>query len=120
MAVPDEIRREIIARARDKKRRFYAYTDLRPCVFNPEQVENESGFAFSPEGAWQFIANKIEDGEPLEEKRLDIPPGEIAYVMQVDLKNGNARIYIKVQLLGNGILCRSFHYSTEPTAPGNP
>lgn len=115
MAVSNEIRQEIIVRARNKKLRSYEYSDLRPCVWKPEEVENASGFAFTTERAWQFIAERLEDGEILEELRLDHPPGEIAYVMKVDLQNGRARIYIKVQLLGNVILGRSFHYSTEPT-----
>lgn len=113
MAASDEIRQQIVSRARRKECRIHAFSDLRPCVWQPESVINEHGFAFTSESAWNFVADCVEDGEALEELKLEHPPGEIAYVMKILLPDAHARIYIKVQLLGNSILGRSFHYSTE-------
>lgn len=114
MEVSDDIRQKIVNRARDKRCRGNTFTGERPCVWQPEVVISPHGMAFTPESAWQFIADRVEAGEEIEEVKLDIPYGEVAYVMLMDLDDGAARIYIKVQLLGNFILCRSFHYSTEP------
>lgn len=107
----DEIRRELIIRARQKDRRRSAFTDLRPCVWKPEDVLTEYGIPFTSEGAWQFIADQLEDGQPLEEVALHNPPGEVAFVMKIDI-GAHVPIYIKIQLHRDWILGRSFHYSS--------
>jgi hypothetical protein len=66
---------------------------------------------FTDVGAWHFIADLLERGEPLEEVVLHHPPGAQAYVMRLDLGAALPRLYIKVQLSRGKIIGRSFHYS---------
>lgn len=89
------------------------FTEERPCVWTPEDVWDEYDLPFTPEGAWQFIANRAENGEEICEIEVRKPPGERAYVMLCSIQGGSTRIYIKVQILGEKILGRSFHYSNE-------
>jgi hypothetical protein len=73
-------------------------------VLNPS-----GGQPFTDAGAWEFIAQLLLQGHPLEESPQEQPPGVTAYVMQISLPEGT--VYIKVRLGAGFILGRSFHYS---------
>ena len=62
--------------------------------------------------AWEFIADLLESGHPIEEVELHSPPGRKGYVMLVDAQQSQA-IYIKLQMGSGKIIGRSFHYSYE-------
>ena len=83
-----------------------------PTEWRPTEVVNpESKMPFTPAGAWHLVADKLEEGHPVEEVRLRNPSGKTGYVLKVDVGQGR-RIYIKLQF-GNGyVIGRSFHYST--------
>jgi hypothetical protein len=104
----EEHRRQMIVLIRSKRR--VIPRDI-PTDWRPTQVlSHESQLPFTPSGAWQLIADKLEEGHPLEELVLKNPAGKIAYVMKIDAEPGR-RIYIKLQF-GNGcVIGRSFHYS---------
>jgi hypothetical protein len=73
----------------------------------------QTGFSYDDSGAFNAIADAIDDGQPLEAITLRIPPGKTAYVMRIPQRE-RAPIYIKVQLGSGGlVLARSFHYSEE-------
>lgn len=108
-----EIRAEIASLARRKDKRVRISSPEMPCVWKPYDVQTEHGLPFTEEGAWQFIADCVENNTPITQINLEKPPGEIGYVMLVSIKDAHARLYIKIQLWKGSIVGRSFHYSTE-------
>ena len=83
-----------------------------PLDWRPSEILNpDDGRPFTPIGAWQFIADLLEDRQDiaLESVRLDNPPGAAGYVMHVPL--GQQVIYIKLQMGAGKIIGRSFHLS---------
>jgi hypothetical protein len=111
---PDQLaenRRQLARLARQKKRRRLP-REL-PCDWRPGTVTNpEDNQPFTEAGAWEFIAQLLEDigGQEVTLLSLDRPAGQLAYVMKCPVPGGN--LYIKVHY-GHGpcILGRSFHYS---------
>jgi hypothetical protein len=74
-------------------------------------TDPRSGKPFTPFGAWDFIAEKLDEtGTRIKEIAMDKPPGTKGYVLREPTKWGI--IYIKVQFGGEGrvIFGRSFHY----------
>ena len=72
----------------------------------------EVGMPFTPSGAWDLIDRLLQDGQPLIEVVLRLPPGKIAYEMIVALEPGRPDLYIKLHLGAAGkVVGRSFHYS---------
>lgn len=108
----DEVRRELARLARRKDLRIVQWTRVRPCEWRPTEVINPgSGLPFTDVRAWEYIADLLDAGQPLEEVMLDQPPGEVAYVMIVILEPYVPALYIKVQFVRGRVLGRSFHYS---------
>ncbi len=66
---------------------------------------------FDDIGAWHYIAELAEGGHAIEVIALEKPAGKEGCVMTIELPSG--QLYIKVQLNGNAIYGRSFHYSTK-------
>ena len=90
-----------------------------PRDWRPTEVVNPAtGEPFTAWGAWEFIAELLERGHPLEEVILENPPGKRAYVMRVDLQPDLLQLYIKVQLGSGAIIGRSFHLSRIGESPG--
>jgi hypothetical protein len=67
--------------------------------------------SFAPREAWYFICECLDSGAPIREVELRQPPGAVAYELIVSL--GDRQLYIKLQLTGDRVLGRSFHYSTK-------
>lgn len=109
-----ELRREIARLARRKDMRFVPRSRKMPCRWQPTTVTNpEIGIPFNDITAWHYIAKLAEDGCKLEEKVLEQPSGDKAYVISVPLEANMPELYIKIQLRNGNIFGRSFHYSTE-------
>lgn len=108
-----EIRRQLISLARQKHCRVVAFSRERPVDWRPTQIINpEVGLPFSDAGAWEFIAQQLEAGQPLTEIVLDKPPGKSGYVMIIHLVDERPSLYVKLELGGAGkVFGRSFHYS---------
>ena len=107
------LRRRFASLARDPKRRCVGGLD-RPARWFPERVPDEAGFGMTDPGAWNLIAERLENsGQRLETIMLDRPPGAIGYVMKVKLAHLSDRLYVKFEfivLAGSNIVCgRSFH-----------
>lgn len=111
MSIDDSTRRQLAGLARLKRRR----DTHRRAHWEPGRVRNpESGIddaTFTDSSAWDLIASKLEDGHDVEVITLDHPRGRRGYVMKIELEPGVPRLYVKVQLHGNQIFGRSFHYS---------
>ncbi len=111
---PEErIRHEAAFLASRKRARSVSFSKEAPVDWRPQTVMNPvDGQPFTPEGAWLFIAQLLEnESQPLECIDLEHPPGKKAYVMLVP--TDGREIYIKFQLGSGRILGRSFHYSTR-------
>ena len=106
-----QIRKQLVALLKQRKR-VRAWLKERPNDWRPTQVTHPlSGMPFTPNGAWQFIEEKLEEGQPLEEITLDIPQGKKAYVMKINLGTNQQMLYVKLQLGSMEVIGRSFHYS---------
>ncbi len=68
---------------------------------------------FTEAGAWEFIAIQLENGHEVNEVTLDKPPGCTGYVLEIAGEDGQATIYIKLEIVGTKVYGRSFHYSTQ-------
>jgi len=108
------VREELARLARNRKTRKVVFTKQTPCDWQPTSVVNPKlGGYFSEPGAWEYIAELLEGGHEIQQVVLTNPPGECAYVMNVDLGTDQPRLYIKLQLKAGNIFCRSFHYSYQ-------
>ncbi len=76
-------------------------------VCDPRQDQT----VFTEAGAWEFIADLLDDGCEVETKLLDSPPGGKGYVILTSGGAGKPDVYIKFQVIGNRIFGRSFHYT---------
>lgn len=117
-----ENRRQLARLARQKSKRRVPRTEL-PCEWRPGSVINpEDGQPFTDAGAWELIAQLLEDTEvqSVEITTLDHPLGKIGYVMKRDWPTGEV-LYIKVHYgHGPSILGRSFHYSDYGASGAQP
>ena len=66
---------------------------------------------FEEDSAWRLIADRIEQGEPIEIVRLRQPKGCKGYVMKIDLEPDAPKLYVKLELGPRKVIGRSFHYS---------
>ena len=106
-----QIRKQLVALIKQRKR-VTDWSKERPNDWRPTQVTHpSSGLPFTPNGAWQFIEEKLEEGHLLEEVILDTPPGKKGYVMKINLGANQRKLYIKLQLGSGTVIARSFHYS---------
>jgi hypothetical protein len=77
-------------------------------------IDPRSHKYFTPVGAWDFIAENLEDpGTKIREIVLEKPEGRKAYELLLPTKKDV--IYIKIHFGGKGdtVIGRSFHYSEE-------
>ena len=91
-----------------------AFSTERPTDWRPGQVRNPDGVLdtfFTDAAAWEFIAERLDDGHPIETVELRKPQGAMGYVMKIDIESGRPQLYIKLQLGSGKIIGRSFHYS---------
>ena len=91
-----------------------AWSKERPVDWNPGKVMNpysDIGMEFTHESCWDFIGQLLLEGHPIEVVPLKKPQGEKGYVMIFQTKPGYSDIYIKLQIAGDTLVGRSFHYS---------
>ncbi|KKL05359.1 hypothetical protein LCGC14_2606840, partial [marine sediment metagenome] len=86
-----------------------------PREWRPMEVRSatDDQMVFTPEGAWHFIADKLEEGHSLEEVVLNNPKGKHAYVMKIHISADVPHVYVKLQLENGKAIARSFHYSDK-------
>lgn len=113
-----KIRRQLVVLCQRKKARTSEWSINCPTEWQPTAVTDpQSGSPFTDAGAWEFVAEKLEDGSELEQVLLEKPPGSTGYVLKVPL--GDRQLYVKLQLGAGKVIGRSFHYSTEPNRSAN-
>lgn len=110
----DAVREELIRLCRSRKTRRVIFTKKAPCDWQPTSVAHPKfGGYFSDPGAWEYVAELLEEGHAIEEVILSNPPGERAYVMNVDLGPHQPKLYVKIQIKAGCVFGRSFHYSYQ-------
>lgn len=110
--ISESVRKDCAGRARRKGTRTYEWTQERPSDWRPYTVRDPStGEYFTNEGAWEFIANLLDNGHYVEIIILEKPPGKNGYVMKVELEKERPPLYIKLELGRSVVYGRSFHYS---------
>jgi hypothetical protein len=70
---------------------------------------------FTEDAAWEYVAECIEADAEIEAIDLDIPPGKKGYVLSLPSHDRATPIYVKLQLGGDCVIGRSFHYSIIQT-----
>lgn len=96
-----------------QSKRVVAY-DLSKKWWPTDVKDPRSGECFTPAGAWDFIAEQLEQrGTVIKKIELKEPPGRKGYVLLIRTKEGI--IYVKLHFGGTGdtVIGRSFHYSSE-------
>lgn len=117
MGIDAATRHHLAVLARRSDRRSAAFSVTAPTQWNPTEVRNPDGILdshFTDSSAWELIASRLEDGEPVEVVELRRPRGKVGYVMQLRLQADAPRVYVKLQLGSGRIFGRSFHYSLRP------
>jgi len=67
---------------------------------------------FTDDSAWELIAEKLAAGHPYEDVLLDVPAGNRAIVLHINLPGETSSLYIKVEIgFANCPIGRSFHLS---------
>jgi hypothetical protein len=101
-----------------KNTRFSIFTKKRPTRWNPTTVLHPTYKSiFTDTGAWMYISDLLTSGFPFWEMNLTVPPDEKGYVaIWTSEDEPPVRIYIKLQILQNQVLGRSFHYCTKEEA----
>lgn len=111
----NEIKQQLAILCRRSRSRIVPRSHERPCRWYPTEVRRpDSEYYFTDAGAWEFIADRIEAGDPVEEIVLDHPPGKSGFVMKIPGVDANLVIYVKLELGGGIVFGRSFHYSEKP------
>ena len=108
------IRHELVVLARRSNSRSARFRRDRPTDWRPHEVRNPSGGLathFTDPSAWELIASRLEQGEPVEVIELHTPKGAKGYVMKIHLGRDVPLLYVKLQIGSGRIFGRSFHYS---------
>lgn len=108
----ERIRHQLVVLCQRKKARTSEWSIHCPTEWQPTTViDPQSGLPFTDAGAWEFVAESLENGLELETVQLEKPPGSIGYVLKIPV--GDRQLYVKLQLGAGKVVGRSFHYSTE-------
>ncbi len=110
-AATESDRAELIRRASSRRTRRASFSRERPTKWHPTSLIHPGhGEPFTADGCWSFIADAIASGAPVEVITLRLPPGKRGFVIMLQGADG-AAIYVKLQLLSDVVLGRSFHLS---------
>ena len=108
----DSIRRQLVVLCRRKNARTSLWSVSCPTEWQPSTVTDpQSGSPFTDIGAWEFVADRLEDGQEIEPVQLDKPPGVTGYVLIIPL--AGRQLYVKLQLGSGKVIGCSFHYSNN-------
>jgi hypothetical protein len=112
----DQDRAQLSKRAFSRKTRLSTFSLHAPTKWHPTSLLHpETGEPFTEDNCWSFVAAAIESGAPVEVMELKRPAGKRGFVMKL-AGHETTTIYVKLQLLSDKVLGRSFH---ESRGPGN-
>lgn len=101
--------------ARQAKCRTSAFSQHRPCQWDPFNTLSDGGYSYTDAGAWAALADYLESDAPIYTTSLDKPPGAWAYVLFLAPTKLWRGIYMKFEVTGPGLHGRSFHHPENPT-----
>ncbi len=105
------VRADLLRRCSSERTRSVSPSRDRPCKWNPGNVRKPGEIvAFRPDEAWEFAAEMLRQGIPIEIIELDHPPGKRGYVIKPFGHAGEV-LYIKFEFGASGVFGRSFHVS---------
>lgn len=109
----EQDRQELARRALGgRKTRTSSFSKEAPTKWHPTSLRHPvDGAPFTEDNCWTFIAEAITAGAPIEEIVLRRPEGKRGFVLKL-AGHGGVTIYVKLQLLADKVLGRSFHEST--------
>src|SRR5947207_14558095 len=112
MPVDDSVRRQLgLLCGRARSRIVGSPRQGKPSDWRPGEVVAPDGQPFTRVGAWEYIAELIDQGQPIREMELEEPKGKTGYVMEVDMGKDAPVLYVKLELGSGIVIGRSFHYS---------
>jgi len=110
----DAIRQQLCVLCRRKKTRTTAPIPGRPTDWRSSSVTNPlDRQPFTDVGAWEYVADLLDAGHPIQPIELEHPPGKTGYVLIVAIDD--RELYVKLQLGAGQVIGRSFHYSERRT-----
>jgi hypothetical protein len=105
-------RSELVRRALSRKTRLSTFSDKAPTKWHPTSLRHPAdGVPFTEDNCWDFVILAITGGAPVEEIVLRHPAGKRGFVLKLVGYEGTI-IYVKLQLLADKVLGRSFHESS--------
>lgn len=110
------VRSELARLCRASKQRTSEFSREKPTRWNPGTVldpDDVDQRCFTPLRAWEYLADRLDAGHPVEVIALDKPLGKKGYVLKI-MQPDKKILYIKLQLCPPGVHGRSFHYSIYP------
>ena len=115
--VDDQIREMLRRRCCQRHTRVSVFSTAMPTDWRPQTLLHPQRPAeyFTDDSAWQFVAERIAAGAPIERIVLQMPLGKMGYVLKVSGCPPVSVIYIKLQLGSSNVIGRSFHASTVVT-----
>ena len=114
MSIHADTRRQLANLARSAKARKTDFSPEAPIDWRPSEVRTPEGEFwpyFTNAAAWEFIADKLDEGHEVEVVPLRKPKGATGYVMKIALDSDARPLYVKLQLRSREVIGRSFHYS---------
>lgn len=110
--LPADVRRDLVRFSREVRRRKVQHNSEYPSPWHPTGITNpHTGSVFTDAGAWDWVADQLEAGVEVWKIILDQPPGKTAWYFTFATPYNSEPIYIKLQLCGDHVRGRSFHYS---------
>ena len=110
----DQDRAQLSKRASSRKTRLSTFSPHAPTKWHPTSLLDPStGEPFTEDSCWLFVAAAIDAGEAIEVIELKKPAGKRGFVMKL-AGHQTTIIYVKLQLLSDKVLGRSFHESHGP------
>ena len=108
------VRCQLAKLAASRRTRQAEWSEARPIDWRPTQIQHPDGDGFfTRNGAWDFLVERLDAGEPIQEISLRDPPGRKAYVMKIRVSPTLPYLYVKLELGAGVVLGRSFHYDKE-------
>jgi hypothetical protein len=110
----DQDRAQLSKRASSRKTRTSAFSPRAPTKWHPTSLlDPATSEPFTEDSCWSFVAEAIDAGAPVEVIELKRPAGKRGFVMKL-AGYATTTIYVKLQLLSETVLGRSFHESRGP------
>lgn len=110
----DPDRAQLSKRASSRKTRTSTFSLRAPTKWHPTSLLHpETGEPFTEDNCWSFVAAAIDAGAPVQVIELKRPSGKRGFVMKL-AGHETTLIYVKLQLLSDKVMGRSFHESRGP------